>query len=45
MRDIVDFRLPFGLIGGLADVLVATPYLRRLLRLRNILIRSVAERS
>ncbi|HAC46846.1 MAG TPA: cyclase [Chloroflexi bacterium] len=45
MRDIVDFRLPFGLIGRLADLLVATPYLRRLLRLRNLLIRSMAEGS
>lgn len=43
MRDIVDFRLPFGFLGWLADRLVIAPYLRRLLRLRNLLIKSAAE--
>jgi ligand-binding SRPBCC domain-containing protein len=45
MRDIVDFRLAFGPVGLLADLLVAAPYLRRLLRLRNRLIKSTAEFS
>lgn len=45
MRDIVDFRLPFGFLGWAADLLVAALYLRRLLRLRNLVIKSAAEAS
>ena len=44
MRDIVIFESPFGPLGRLVDRLVLAPYLTRLLKERNRVIRTEAER-
>ena len=43
MRDVFDFRSPFGLLGSLADRIFLIDYMRRLLRARHALIKTVAE--
>lgn len=43
MRDLVDFRSPFGLVGRFADWLFLRDYLVRLIQQRNELIRVEAE--
>jgi ligand-binding SRPBCC domain-containing protein len=45
MRDIFDYRAPFGAIGRLADMLFLERYMRNLLKERNAVIRQVAESS
>ena len=44
MRDVVVFRSPLGPLGAIADRLVLTAYLERLLRGRQESIRAEAER-
>lgn len=43
MRDIVDYELPFGILGRLADVVLAKRYLMRLFRIRNAHLKREAE--
>lgn len=43
MVDVVDYSLPLGLAGQIADRLVVGGYLRRLLEARNGFIRDAAE--
>lgn len=43
MADIFDYTAPFGRLGRLADVLFLERHMRRLLTIRNQLIRTVAE--
>ena len=45
MTDTFDFRSPLGLLGVLADHLVLTRYLRRLLTRRATYLRQVAEHA
>jgi ligand-binding SRPBCC domain-containing protein len=45
MRDVIDFAAPFGLLGRLADWLLLTRYMRRLIRIRNEHLVAVAERA
>ncbi|MEP7257269.1 MAG: SRPBCC family protein [Flavitalea sp.] len=45
MTDHFDFASPFGLIGKAVDWLALSSYMRDLLELRNVLIRSYAEKS
>ena len=43
MRDILEFRSPFGPLGQLVDVLLLEGYLRRLLQERNRIVCQAAE--
>ena len=43
MRDVLEFRSPFGPIGAAVDALVLKGYLRRMLESRNEVIRAEAE--
>lgn len=43
MRDVFDFRSPFGLIGVCFDKLILTRYMTRFLKVRNQLIKEFAE--
>jgi ligand-binding SRPBCC domain-containing protein len=43
MRDVLEFRAPWGPLGRLADHLVLAGYLERLLRRRNEAVRAAAE--
>jgi ligand-binding SRPBCC domain-containing protein len=43
MRDVFDFQSPFGILGRIADQLFLTGYMRRFLRTRHALIKTVAE--
>lgn len=43
MKDVFDYSSPFGLLGRLADAMFLKRYMTRLLRIRNALIKSVAE--
>jgi ligand-binding SRPBCC domain-containing protein len=43
MRDVFDFQSPFGILGRIADRLFLTGYMRRFLRTRCTLIKTVAE--
>jgi len=44
MRDVIDFAAPFGRLGRLADWVVLTRYMTRLIRIRNEHLTAVAER-
>lgn len=44
MRDVLEFRSPFGILGRAVDVLVLGRYLRALLANRNDVIRGEAEK-
>jgi ligand-binding SRPBCC domain-containing protein len=44
MRDVVEFESPLGLLGRIVDRLVLGPYLARLLRRRNLAVRSSVAR-
>ena len=43
MVDIFDFSAPFGLLGTIAERLVLTRYMRRLLQARNQVLKRLAE--
>jgi len=43
MNDRFEFKSPMGLLGELVNVLLLTPYLRRLLEKRNKMIKATAE--
>lgn len=43
MTDTFDFTSPLGIIGRVADWLIVTRHMRKLLETRNSLIRTVAE--
>ena len=43
MIDLVDYRLPFGPLGAIADRLVVGGYLSQLLETRNRYIKQLAE--
>lgn len=43
MRDVFDYSLPYGLFGQAANMLLVNRHMRKLLVLRNELIKSVAE--
>lgn len=43
MRDRLEFRSPFGVLGRIADKLVLTAYMRRFLLRRNAVIKQIAE--
>ena len=43
MRDVLEFRSPFGPIGAAVDAVVLKSHLRRLLEIRNEMIRAEAE--
>lgn len=43
MKDIFDFESPLGVLGKLANILFLTNYMRKLLVLRNKVIKEVAE--
>jgi len=43
MRDVFDFKSPFGILGRIADRLFLTNYMRRFLLTRCTLIKTVAE--
>ena len=43
MKDTFDYTSPLGLLGRLADVMFLKCYMTRLLKIRNQLIKSVAE--
>ena len=43
MRDVLDYTSPLWLLGCLADRLVLSRYLQQLLKVRNRIIKSVAE--
>jgi ligand-binding SRPBCC domain-containing protein len=43
MKDVFDFRAPWGLLGRLAEVLFLKSYLRRFIEERNDIIKNVAE--
>jgi len=45
MVDIFDFSAPFGLLGTIAERLVLTRYMRRLLEARNQVLKRLAEFS
>ena len=45
MRDTFDYSSPLGLIGRIAEMLFVTRHIRKLLVVRNELIKSVAESS
>lgn len=45
MVDVVDYRLPLGALGAIADTAVIGRYLRRLLETRNGYIKKLAEAS
>ncbi len=44
MRDVVEFRSPWGPLGRILDRLILTAYLKRLLTKRNQVIKLEAER-
>ena len=43
VRDVVEYEAPYGLLGRIAERLVLTRYLRRLLLSRNAALRALAE--
>jgi len=43
MTDVLEFESPYGALGRLANVLVLTRYLERLLRQRNEIVKQAAE--
>ena len=43
MKDVFDYTSPMGLLGRIADALFLSRYMMRLLRIRNDLIKSVAQ--
>ena len=43
MKDVFDFQSPFGLAGKLADTIILTKYLKKLLLKRNEIIKEYAE--
>ena len=43
MFDIVDFRLPFGLLGAIVDVVIARYYVRHLIDVRNLYIKKAGQ--
>lgn len=43
MRDIFDYKSPFGFLGQLADILFLKQYMTRLLTTRNEMIKEFAE--
>jgi ligand-binding SRPBCC domain-containing protein len=43
MKDLVVFRSPLGPLGSIADRLVLTRYLTRLLSARNLVLKRAAE--
>ena len=43
MRDVFDFDSPLGILGGIANQLFLTWYMRRLLAIRNAAIKFAAE--
>lgn len=43
MRDVMDFESPLGIFGRLADWLLLSSYMRRLLATRNTFIKATAE--
>jgi|TARA_B110000116_G_C16478764_1_gene421503 ligand-binding SRPBCC domain-containing protein len=43
MKDTFDYTSPLGLLGRLADIMFLKCYMTRLLKIRNQLIKSVAE--
>jgi ligand-binding SRPBCC domain-containing protein len=43
MKDVFDYRSPWGFIGGLADAIFLKRYMKKILRERNELIKKVAE--
>ena len=43
MRDVMDFESPLGIFGRMADWLLLSSYLRRLLATRNSFIKATAE--
>ena len=43
MRDVFDYSSPYGLLGHAANMLLVNRHMRKLLVLRNELIKSVAE--
>jgi ligand-binding SRPBCC domain-containing protein len=43
MRDVIEFRSPFGVIGRLVDALVLTSYLTKLVSRRNEAVKQAAE--
>ncbi|MDX2170185.1 MAG: SRPBCC family protein [Deltaproteobacteria bacterium] len=43
MRDVFYFEAPLGILGRIAELLVLTPYMRRLLIARNAVVKRVAE--
>jgi ligand-binding SRPBCC domain-containing protein len=45
MRDLLHFSMPFWLMGALSERLIVRPRLRRLLLLRNSLIKKTAEET
>jgi ligand-binding SRPBCC domain-containing protein len=45
MVDIIDYGLPLGLLGAIADAAVVGRYLRRLIETRNRYIKQLAEAS
>lgn len=45
MRDVIEFESPFGVLGKLVDRLLMTRYLATLIRERNQVIKTEAERQ
>ena len=43
MRDVIEFRSPFGLVGRIVDALVLTAYMTKLVTRRNAGVKSAAE--
>ena len=43
MRDVIEFRSPFGPIGRIVDALVLTAYMTKLVTRRNAGVKSAAE--
>jgi hypothetical protein len=43
MRDELEFEAPLGFLGRIFSALVLTGYMRRFLRSRNAVLKSVAE--
>lgn len=45
MKDIFKYRSPFGVFGYVADKILITNYLKKLLFKRNMIIKEYAESS
>ena len=43
VRDVFNFEAPYGLLGRAANAVFLTRYMRRFLKLRNGVIKEVAE--